>query len=279
MPLSRSPLETPRIVIEDDGHICAARFADRDWVCPRCRGAAGVVAKDANGYEIFEECECVAARRRLELFNAARIGRRYKDATLESFKPQNPAQILARERAQDFTLMYPAVNRGYTFVGPVGTGKTHLVIGIFRKLTLEKGVPCRFVDYSHLVKDLRRSYETGEGESVHVVPLFNVEVLLIDELGRGRRTEWELTVLDDLISRRYNAGKITLCTTNFEVVEDRGTAVRKVLNAAHEARLKRSATAHAFQSLQDRMDVRIFSRLSEMCEFVEVPGEDYRLRT
>jgi DNA replication protein DnaC len=52
-----------------------------------------------------------------------------------------------------------------------------------------------------------------------------------------------------------------------------------VLNAAHEARLKRSATAHAFQSLQDRMDVRIFSRLSEMCEFVEVPGEDYRLRT
>ena len=136
----------------------------------------------------------------------------------------------------------------------------------------------RAYELSHLVKDLRRSYETGEGETGHVVPLFAVEVLLIDELGRGQRTEWELTVLDDLISRRYNAGKITLCTTNFSIGGDRGAAVRKVLNAAHEARKARSATAHATQSLQDRMDERIFSRLSEMCEFVEVDGEDYRRR-
>ncbi len=267
---------TPPIVIEDDGRICVARFADRDWVCPACRGTGGVVALDEHGYEIFASCDCTAARRRIELFNAAGIGRRYKTATLESYRPRNANQARAKQMAEDFTLMYPAVKRGLTFVGPVGTGKTHLVLGMFRRLTLEKGVPCRFVDYSHLVKDLRRSYETGEGESAHVVPLFQVEVLLIDELGRGRRTEWELTVLDDLISRRYNAGKITLCTTNFPIVESRGAAVRQVLNAAHEARAQRSATAHAFQSLQDRMDARIFSRLSEMCEFVEIDGDDYR---
>jgi DNA replication protein DnaC len=268
----------PPIVIEDDGRICVARFSQRDWVCPACRGRGGLVVPDEHGYEVFNSCACTGARRRIELFNAARIGRRYRDATLESYRPGNARQARAKQMAEDFTLMYPAVKRGLTFVGPVGTGKTHLVLGMFRKLTLEKGVPCLFVDYSHLVKDLRRSYETGEGETGHVVPLFAVEVLLIDELGRGQRTEWELTVLDDLISRRYNAGKITLCTTNFSIGGDRGAAVRKVLNAAHEARKARSATAHATQSLQDRMDERIFSRLSEMCEFVEVDGEDYRRR-
>lgn len=269
---------TPPIVIEDDGRICVARFSERDWVCRGCRGTGGAVERDEHGYEVFATCECVASRRRIELFNAAQIGRRYKAATLDSYRPRNDDQARAKQMAADFTLMYPAVKRGLIFVGPVGTGKTHLVLGMFRKLTLEKGVPCRFVDYSHLVKDLRRSYETGEGETGHVVPLFNVEVLLIDELGRGRRTEWELTVLDDLISRRYNAGKITLCTTNFPVADNRGDAVRHVLNAAHEARAKRSATAHSFQSLQDRMDARIFSRLSEMCEFVELTGEDFRRR-
>ncbi len=264
----------PPIVVRADGPRCHADFEQADWVCPACSGRGGRTELDDEGYEVFVACACSRARRRLELFNTADIGRRFATATLESYQARTVDQRQALRMAQDFTLMYPKVAGGLLFWGPVGTGKTHLAVAMFRKLTIEKGVACRFVDYGNLLQDLRRSFAARDGDATLMLPLVDVELLVIDELGKGRGTEWEETVLDDLVSRRYNAGKITLCTTNFDP-SDRASGDSDAINPDYAARAAR-ATQGRTPLLKERVGERIYSRLCEMCEFVKVGGTDFR---
>ena len=264
----------PEVVIRARGAHCVAELAIHDWQCPNCAGRGGSMDRDEQGYEFYRPCPCELVRRRMGLFNAANIGVRYQKATLKSFEATTAEQQAARTVATDFTLMYPTVRGGLIFWGPVGTGKTHLVVGIFRELTLRKGVACRFVDYGNLLNDLKRSYSSHQGDAAVMLPLVDVELLVIDELGKGRGTDWEETVLDDLISRRYNAGRVTLCTTNFEPRSAREE--RAAVNPAYQIRRNSSLADAAAPTLRDRVGERIFSRLCEMCEFVKVTGSDYR---
>ena len=110
----------------------------------------------------------------------------------------------------------------------------------------------------HLLSALRASYgDRGQAEDV-LRPLVDVPLLVIDELGKGRGTDWELSVLDELISKRYNAQRTTVFTTNYGIESSPEGA------------------GQAEDSLLERVGVRIHSRLMEMCEPVRLTGYDYR---
>ena len=73
------------------------------------------------------------------------------DSTFEAYRPANRNQRHALEQVRDFPLMYSTGQRqGYLLWGPVGTGKTHLMVALFRVMTLSYGVPCVFVDFGQL---------------------------------------------------------------------------------------------------------------------------------
>ena len=267
----------PAIEVSVEGEDCRAEFAAAAETCTLCRGREGSFSRDDAGYEVFRPCSRRHARRRIELYNTARIGRRYVGATFDTYEPRNQSQATALETARVWAAMYQAgqARGGLLFWGPVGTGKTHLGLAVFRELTLGAGIPCRFVDYGNLLMDLRRSFraEAGSSEAALMMPLVEAEVLIVDELGKGRNTDWEITVLDDLISRRYNADRVTLFTTNHTASGVRPTG--RGLNPSYDRRLAEAASSGA-ASLEERLDVRIYSRLCEMCDFIRVDGEDYR---
>ncbi len=270
--MSKPPI--PPFTVRAEGDFCRAVVADPSWVCPTCDGRGGAIELDEHNYEVFTPCGCRRALARAELFDRAQIGCRFANADFASYKAKNPGQMRALEQVQDFVLMHGSVKRGLLLWGPVGTGKTHLILALFRELTLKKGVPCRFVDFGNLLQDLRRSFRGKAGDPDVMLPLVEAELLLVDELGKGRVTEWELTVLDDLISRRYNAGKITLFTSNFDPRPDSERPASNV-NPAYDGRA-RQATGAGLGPLVERVHERIYSRLCEMCVFVEVPGADHR---
>ena len=156
-------------------------------------------------------------------------------------------------------------NRGLVLHGAVGRGKTHLLVALVRDLIFRYGITARFIEFSHLVGDLKAGFDVGRGTHSLLDPLVRVDVLAVDELGKGRNTEFEGTVVDELVSRRYNSAGTILATTNYRPGQATGHGVGNL------AQPKKTEPM-----LTDRVGDRVYSRLREMCDFVECKGDDWR---
>jgi DNA replication protein DnaC len=223
--------------------------------CPRCYGA---------GYEVVpgrgaRRCECREQSAQSKLVESARIPRRYDNCTLNSFfpAPNNGSQLLAFNYAFRLVREYPAVERGLLFMGPCGVGKTHLAVAILRGL-IERGFDCLFYEFGSLLKEIQDSYNpiSQTSELRVLAPVYQAKVLVLDELGASKPTDWVRDTMTQIIGTRYNDKKLTIFTTNY-------------LDGRRDAK---------DETLEDRVGARLRSRLFEMCRTVQVDGEDYRRR-
>lgn len=205
----------------------------------------------------------------MRLLGDARIPARHAASTLQTFVPTSPQQAQLLHRCVTYLSAYKPgqPNRGLVLHGEVGRGKTHLVCALLRELALEHGVTVRFVEFSHLVQDLKVAFERGGGAAALFDPLVGVDVLAIDELGKGRNTEFEGTVVDEVVSRRYNANATVLATTNYGPGPSTGFGTANLTSPRKTA-----------PRLVDRLGDRVYSRLEETCDFYDVVGDDYRQR-
>jgi len=233
--------------------------------CPRCEGTGRLYENDARGYSVLRGCTCGADPRRLAILAGLRLPTHFIDKTLSNYRPRNPQQMKALGRAGRFVdeLVPQAPGaRALCFVGPPGTGKTHLLAAILRQLALEKGVRGRYEEFFLLLSDIRDGFSKGTSTREWLEPLRNVEVLAIDEVGKGgKNREWEQGVIDEIISVRYNAGRPTLLATNYP----RAGATWKF-----------GAEGEPGETLEQRVGPRVYSRLHELCDFIEVLGSDFR---
>lgn len=228
--------------------------------CPACRGT-GFLADRSDPTAPVTRCACRAVQDRARRFDAAEIPARYANSTLDSFDPQltgKPALFMLRKYVADHRPGEP--NRGFILWGPVGRGKTHLAVGALRALIFQHGVSARFVEFSHLLADIKTTFGVSGAAAEVLRPLVECDILLIDELGKGRNTEFEGTVLDEIVSRRYNAGSTILGTTNYEPSAATG---RATANLADPKRTQ--------PTLPDRVGERVYSRLTDICDVVPVP--------
>ncbi len=271
-------------VVTPDGDRAHAEVCTCLGPCERCGGRGHVLTERPGGYVYATPCACAALPRRVELFNAAGIPARYATATLEEIDDDGAD----RQRAKYFLLRYrdefrPGA-RGVLLAGPPGTGKTHMIAALLGYFALERGIACRFVEFGELLGRIKEGYATGRSEAAIVGHLLRIPVLAIDELGKGRGTEWELAVLDSLVNRRYNAGLSTFFTTNYPIEATRETrGLHEALGAANlqapmQARTDALRFDPALQTLEDRIGARMFSRVCEMCHLMRVAGEDWRRR-
>jgi len=228
-------------------------------------------------YEVAAPCTCVSLFARVRLFNDAHIPAGYADKSVSSFVHKDPKKVpsekslaAAKARFMKYQQSLDARDgRGIVLVGPPGVGKTHLLCALMNYLTLQKGVACRFVDFFELTGRIRATFDgkaTGETEASLIEPLVQVPVLAIDDLGKGRGSSWELTIIDQLITRRYNARRIVVATTNY--------FPEQVLKQQLDAPSRRLGPTH--EPLEERIGVRLFSRLCEMTDILVMEGADRR---
>lgn len=166
-------------------------------------------------------------------------------------------------------------NRGLLLEGPVGVGKTYLLTALVMELAMRQ-VSIKFVDFFELLTSLKAGYSNNKADEALLNPLINVEVLVIDELGKGRNSDWELSVLDQLVMGRYNQNKVILASTNYSTKSSKKPALHGIpLDHGNESRFRET---NFDQTLEERVGQRIFSRLVETCDMVRLEGDDYRRR-
>ncbi len=224
-------------------------------------------------YETVTPCICRVLRGRVEAFNQAGIPGVLARASFENYLPFHEAHDAAKQAATRFASGFRrgAANRGFIISGPVGSGKTHLLTAALARLVLEGGVQARYLEISLLFADIRRGFQEGKSGGEIIGPLSEVDVLAIDELGRGRGSPFEMETLDELIARRYNAGRTTLFATNYSLEPER--KARAHARNGYRATGEETAQPRDTELLRDRVGERIYSRLCEMCEFVSLPPE------
>ncbi|HEV8268345.1 MAG TPA: ATP-binding protein [Thermoanaerobaculia bacterium] len=236
-------------------------FPEPDPPCPICKGFGVLEAKDGRR---LVPCRCREVDRLEERRRAARIPERYRNCRLANFNvlpAQNASestiesQRRARALARRFVDEYP-VDQGILIAGPVGMGKTHLAVAILLELLETKGVDGVFCDFTDLLERIQATYGKGVDESADEVlaPYRDAPLLVLDELGARRPTDWARDVLYGLLNTRYNRKRITILTTNFVDVPSRT----------------------GDETLEARIGTTVRSRLYEMCKLLEISGDDYR---
>ena len=243
--------------------------------CPVCGGTGWQTVANGKEREAVR-CECRVKGRADRLLEAAHIPVRYQHCELSNYEcdPNYTDQKSlghAKWLGGRFVENYPSEKTGLLFVGTVGVGKTHLSVGILKALIREKGIHCLFCDYRELLKSIQNSYNASvQATEMEIVrPVFDAEVLVLDELGAVRSTEWVFDTVNYILNSRYNENKTTIITTNFpdqpeqdRVADDNPRSYSVADRAARR------------ETLGDRIGERMRSRLHEMCKKVETrrPG-------
>lgn len=268
---AKKACETAGYTLSRTGDFASASVTQRVADCAECQGTGllrTTVSELGRSYEVTAPCPRTQLVRRAQLFNGMQLPGVHVTASFESYKPSRAEQDRAHKFVSEFSMRYPEL-RGFILSGPVGTGKTHLMAAALKHLTLELGVKCAYVEISLLFAQIRRGFNEGKSGGEIIGPLSQVDVLAIDELGKGRGSAFELETLDELIARRYNAGRTTLFATNYSLraPEERNrtgytSTAEAISEASRESRL-----------LCERVGDRIYSRLTEMCEFFEFPSD------
>jgi len=239
--------------------------------CPICDDSGFRLIDRPDGTRFAAQCECRVVSREARIFTDARIPKRFLDCTLDAYRPNfagtNKTLSSAVVHARNFVKAYPleTKGRGLMLIGKIGTGKTHLAVALLKALITERGAKGLFYDCTNLLDDLKNSYEKKVSltEREVLTPIFNAEVLVLDELGAAKITDWASDSIARVINTRYNDGRTTIVTSNYDNLPPAGIGERDSWTIREE-------------TLGDRIGERMRSRLQEMCVPVYMEGLDYR---
>ena len=201
-------------------------------------------------------CSCAPLRKKARLFTNLNLPARFRHATMESIRSYSPLNQPLRPLYQwieAWSRRNPLPTEGILVSGPCGIGKTHALVALLRHLTLSRSVPCLFLDWNRFLQKLKSAYEGNDSTSDCFLAIHDTEVLLLDDLGASRGTEWEIFMLDEVISIRYNALLPTFITTNLRIGEGESRSEIEKVFLHHTT-----------------------SRLAELCHRISLAGDDRR---
>ena len=168
-----------------------------------------------------------------------------RDWTFENDNGQNPQAIRARNYVKNWERAY-AGNVGCLFWGSVGTGKSYLA-GCIANALMEKEIPVYMTNFALILNDLAASFE---GRNEYISRLCRYPLLILDDFGMERGTEYGLEQVFNVIDSRYRSRKPLIVTTNLTLSE--------------------------LQHPKDTAHSRIYDRVLEMCPPVCCTGGNFR---
>lgn len=237
---------------EDGLLICGKCHTQKECILPRHDGTTRTVhcACECSVERNAKEAEEKRKRDRMQYLDSMRRTG-FPDAEMRewTFAKSDHADQKIENVARKYVTNFEAMRKqgtGLLLCGQVGTGKSFLAAAIANEL-ISQGTPCLMTNFSRIIS---RISEKFGGDQKYLDGLNRFDLLVIDDLGAERDSDFTWEKVMNVIDSRYRAGLPLIVTTNLSMKE-----------------------------LSDPSDLRrqrVFSRLREMCIFLEVSGEDRR---
>lgn len=192
-------------------------------------------------------CKAVIKKPLLDrLLKQSKINKRFQLCTFDTYKTDNTLQKTAKDKALEYVenieeLLKTGTNLFLVGAGCVGTGKTHLACAIAHEV-IAKNIPAKFINVTSMIAEIKENFDTSEFASV--------DLLIIDDLGKEKGTNWVCETIYSIINQRYEAMKPTVITTEGNI-----------------ASLKEN---------YGEKGKAIISRLTQDFILIKLNGEDYR---
>jgi len=226
--------------------------------CPLCddtgwKAAGGSAPNDVHR---VVRCDCWREQVGQARLKDANIPKRYFHCTLGNFTAYNESLEKAVAKARRIADGFPVVNQGVFLDGQPGVGKTHLAVAVLKQVIQTTAARGLFYDTRELLRVIRSTYDPSirTTELQVLRPVMEADLLVLDDLGAEKTSEWVEETMNLIVNTRYNERKLTLFTSNYQDIPDETDPNALLFRIGHRMR----------------------SRLHEMCEFVEMDGADYR---
>lgn len=153
-----------------------------------------------------------------QLMDDCGMGVRFRNRTFSKFLRNTPDREKCFNLAWDYSQRFEEHRehgRGLYFEGTNGTGKTHLAAAITLSL-ISRHIPVVFKTCDDMLSDIKKAFDSKDKRDQEVIDIYkNVDLLVIDDLGKEQCTDWSMSALYQIINSRYENMKPIIVTTNY----------------------------------------------------------------
>ncbi len=191
--------------------------------CPLCDDTGWKLAEDAApGTRRVVRCDCWRENIGRPRLADANIPKRYLHCTLANFSAYNESLQKAVANARRVADAFPVVDRGLLLEGQPGVGKTHIAVAVLKQAIQTTGARGVFYDVRDLLRLIRSTYDhtTRTTELEILRPVMRADLLVLDDLGAEKTSEWVEETMNLIVNTRYNEKRLTIFTTNYLDIPD-----------------------------------------------------------